>query len=335
MKRRFAVPVAAIVMAAVGAAVALGASNPLVATGKASGITTTSATLNATVNSGGRHTGYYFDYGLTASYGVATAIKSAGSGTKPVAVKSTTGALTPGTPYHYRVVASNGLGTSYGLDRTFKAAGHPPPGAVTGGVLQVGHAFAILSGTVTPNGESTSWDFQYGPRVGDYTATSNGGTVPPTSLASTVSITISPLPTGTTFHYRLVALHPNASQVGQDASFTTLPFPRPRPRVTARTTPHQARSKPYVFITTGSLGLPASIPAPAGCNGTVAVRYFVGKRSVAVGLAAVQPSCAYASELTFHKLVNRRSTRLRVEVRFRGNAYLASTSARVQRVRLG
>lgn len=335
MKRRSAVLATAVMMAAVGATVALGASNPLVATGSASGVKTTSATLNATVNPGGRHTTYNFNYGLTAAYGATTAAKSAGSGTKAVPVKATVAALTPGTVYHYQVVASNSIGGSFGHDRTFKTAGHPPPGATTGGVLKVGHGFAILTGTVVPNGQSTNWVFQYGPRAGDYTATSNGGTVASTSLASTVSVSISPLPTGTTFHYRLLALHGNAFQVGQDESFTTLPFPRPLPRVSARTTPHQARSKPYVFTTSGSIRLPAAIPAAAGCNGTVAARYFVGSRSVGLGLAPVQPNCTYTGAVTFHNLIRHRSTRLRVEVRFRGNAYLASTSARVQRVRLG
>ena len=335
MKRRLAVLVAAIAMTAVCAAVALGASNPLVATGKASSITTTSAALNATVNPASRATNYLFQYGPTTGYGLTTSTKSAGSGSKTVSVKLTASGLTPGTVYHYRVVAYNSIGTSYGQDRAFTTAGHPPPGAVTGGTLKVGHGFAILTGTVVPNGQATNWLFQYGPAANDYTASSNGGTVAANSLASTVAITISPLPTGTTFHYRLVALHANTYQAGQDESFTTLPFPRPLARVTGKTTPHEARSKPYVFTTTGSIRLPASIPAAAGCNGVVAVRYRVGNRSVAVGLATVQPDCTYTDEVTFRTLVNHRSTRLRVEVRFRGNAYLASTSARVQQVRLG
>ena len=37
--------------------------------------------------------------------------------------------LTPGTTYHFRVVASNGVGTTAGPDQTFKtdAAAVPPP----------------------------------------------------------------------------------------------------------------------------------------------------------------------------------------------------------------
>lgn len=336
MRKTLAVLVAATVTGAVYAAVALGASNPLVATGKASSITNTFGGVSATVNPGGRHTRYFFQYGLTAGYGALTAPKSAGSGTKALTVKATLTGLTPGTSYHYRVVAFNSIGTSYGQDRSFKTSGHPPPGAVTGGPLKVGHGFAVLSGTVVTNGQATTWAFKYGPAAGVYTATSNGGIVPATSVASTVSETISPLPTGTTFHYVLIALHPNAApQVGQDLTFTTLPFPRPLPRVRASTGPHRARHKPYLFSTTGQVALPASIPAALGCNGTVAIRYFVGHRSVALGLAAVQPNCSFGGAVTFHKLVNKVSTRLRVEIRFRGNAYLASTSARVQRVRLG
>jgi len=104
----------------------------------------------------------------------------------------------------------------------------------------------------------------------------------------------------------------------------------------AHTVPHQAIDTPYIFTTTGTLGLPRSIPAYAGCSGVVAVRYFIGHHhSYALGLGQVQPNCNFAVAVQFHHLVDHRSTRLRIEIRFRGNGYVLPSSARVEHVRLG
>ena len=52
-------------------------------------------------------------------YGDNGRTRSAGGGTSAVSVKETAGGLTPGTTYHYRLVATNQGGTSVGRDRTF------------------------------------------------------------------------------------------------------------------------------------------------------------------------------------------------------------------------
>jgi hypothetical protein len=78
--------------------------------------------LNASVNPNGIATQYQFEYGPTKSYGStfpASAV-SVGSGTTSVKVTQTISAgLEPNTFYHFRVVASNGDGVSYGADKTF------------------------------------------------------------------------------------------------------------------------------------------------------------------------------------------------------------------------
>src|SRR5919201_6217055 len=56
-------------------------SAPVAVTGSASSITATGATLNGTVNPGGRDTMWHFEYGTTTSYGSSTAVKDAGAGT--------------------------------------------------------------------------------------------------------------------------------------------------------------------------------------------------------------------------------------------------------------
>ncbi len=88
----------------------------------ATNVTGTGATLNGSVNPNGAETKYYFQYGPTSSYGTTTPEVSAGSGTSNVRVHQVITGLSPGS-YHFRIVASNGTGTSYGFDWSF---GTPP-----------------------------------------------------------------------------------------------------------------------------------------------------------------------------------------------------------------
>lgn len=95
------------------------ATAPTVVTDAATNITQTTAQLNGAVNPNGVATTYYFQYGLTASYGSNTPVLSAGSGSSPVAVNANIGSLAAGTIYHYRVAATNSGGTSYSNDGVF------------------------------------------------------------------------------------------------------------------------------------------------------------------------------------------------------------------------
>ena len=102
---------------------------PAVTTGAATSVAATGATLNGTVNPNGSSTTYWFEFGETAAYGNETAHASAGSGSSPVAESAALAGLTPGTSYHYRVVAQNAGGTTPGGDRTFTTPA--PPVATT------------------------------------------------------------------------------------------------------------------------------------------------------------------------------------------------------------
>jgi hypothetical protein len=310
-------------------------SSPLVSTGSATSIKPTSAVLNGKVNPEGTKTSYQFRWGLTAQYGSQSSFHSAGSGTTSVSVKVTAGSLIPGTKYHYQIIATNQFGTALGKDRTFTTSGHAPPGATTGPPAIVGHQFVILTGTVVPNGQATTAAFQYGIDT-NYGATSFGQALASKTAPATISERINGLAPGTIFHYRLVSFHSNSQALGNDAMFMTLPIRRFRPdAVHARTTPHRSRTKPYAFNTTGSITPPKALLAGVACNGTVAVRFFIRHKSVALSLAQVQPNCTYSAQTPFSGLIGHRSRRLRVEVRFRGNGYLGSASPAPQRVRLG
>jgi hypothetical protein len=66
-----------------------------------------------------RATSYHFEFGPTPAYGSSTPSQDAGAGNSAATVSATVSDLAPGTTYHYRLVASNGDGTSVGADRTF------------------------------------------------------------------------------------------------------------------------------------------------------------------------------------------------------------------------
>jgi hypothetical protein len=90
---------------------------PLVQTTAASSVTANSVVMNGTVNPNGATTSAYFQYGTTTSYG-STGQSVSGIATTQNVQTALTG-LAPNTTYHYRIVASNGSGTSYGSDTSF------------------------------------------------------------------------------------------------------------------------------------------------------------------------------------------------------------------------
>lgn len=101
---------------------------PTVLTGTASNVTRTSAVLNAFVDPNGEAvSACHFDWGTTPAYGHLSSCSSLpGSGQSLVAVAAAIGGLTKGTTYHFRIVATNPSGTSYGFDRTFSTLTRPP-----------------------------------------------------------------------------------------------------------------------------------------------------------------------------------------------------------------
>ncbi|MBE7495933.1 MAG: cadherin-like beta sandwich domain-containing protein [Verrucomicrobiaceae bacterium] len=93
---------------------------PAVATSSATQITTTSGTLNGTVNPNGLATTAQFQLGLTTSYGSTFPVTlSPNNGTSAQSVSAFPSGLLPGTTYHYRLTATNGNGTSTTADASF------------------------------------------------------------------------------------------------------------------------------------------------------------------------------------------------------------------------
>ncbi len=97
-------------------------------TGSASGITETTAVINATVNPNrGAVTECNLEYGTSETYGAsAPCSPSPGSGHSPVAVSASVTGLSANTSYQFRVVATNAYGTTYGQGRSFRTRSAPP-----------------------------------------------------------------------------------------------------------------------------------------------------------------------------------------------------------------
>src|SRR6202007_1918782 len=95
---------------------------------------------------------YAFQYGTTTGYGAQTAPVAIGSGTTEVKVSQTIVGLQPGVVYHYRLVATNTVGTTNGGDVILTTKGIPLTFSIatTPNPCGFGGAFSlngVLSGT--------------------------------------------------------------------------------------------------------------------------------------------------------------------------------------------
>jgi hypothetical protein len=95
-----------------------------------------------------------------------------------------------------------------------------PPEVTTGTATNVGTNSATLNGVVNPNGLSTTAKFLYGTTTNYGSVTNVTGTLTGTN-ATNVSVGLTNLVAGTTYHYALAATNATGSTQGSDQSFTT------------------------------------------------------------------------------------------------------------------
>jgi plastocyanin len=229
---------------------------PVVATNPATKVAAFSATLNGSVNPRGAPTMVSFQYGFTTSYGSTTPMQAQNGNTVRPVSANIAGLLANRT-YHFRIVAHNSGGTSFGADRTFStltATGLPV--VITNPATLIASFSATLNGSVNPHGLTTTVSFQYG------TTTAYGSTTPiQTKTGNTyqdIAANISGLSANTLYHFRIVATNSAGTRFGADRTFTTLSV----------TGPPVATTNPATFIASFSAtlnalldphGLPASV----------------------------------------------------------------------------
>jgi hypothetical protein len=125
--------------------VTITAKAPAVITTAASAITSSSATLNGTVNPDSANvTACTFEYGTSVSYGKTASCSSLpGSGSSAVAVSAAISGLAASTTYDYRLVATNSTGTTDGTNETFKTPGAAGPEGYENGKLLTTKPIAV------------------------------------------------------------------------------------------------------------------------------------------------------------------------------------------------
>lgn len=206
---------------------------PVVATGDPYAVAGSSATLVGAVDPKGLPTQVWFEYGLTSAYGRSTPPRSVTSAGGVLDVLAPSEGFIAGATYHYRIVASNAAGTSTGDDVTFVVvngggSGSPaptaPPTATTGDILALQSTSVILLGNANPNGGTTLARFEYGPTaaLGFQSAVQGLGNG---NAGVAVSIPLSGLLPGTTYHYRLVSSNSLGTTAGGIETFTTAAAP--------------------------------------------------------------------------------------------------------------
>jgi hypothetical protein len=111
-----------------------------------------------------------------------------------------------------------------GLAAAAPAAAASVPSASTGPARGVSYATATLTGSVNPQGQDTTYFFQYGPTkaYGLQTALADAGAGKRTV---NVSLAISGLQPITRYHFRLLAVNASGAAAGGDRSFMTTKVP--------------------------------------------------------------------------------------------------------------
>ena len=193
-------------------------NTPVITTLEASAIQLNSATLNGTVNPNGLATEYHFDWGTTASYGNLTTTIAAGSGASAIAVNAPISGLVTGTTYHFRLVAENAEGTTYGFDMTFT------PGAAivsTTSLSAINSAAATSGGIISSDGGSAitargvCWSTSPDPlATGNHTTDGTG--------TGSFSSSITGLQANTEYYARAYATNAYGTWYGYNTPFKTL-----------------------------------------------------------------------------------------------------------------
>lgn len=138
-----------------GAGLAFAAGPPTATTGAATNITSSSATLNATVFPNQNSTNYSFQYGTSTAYSNQTAIQGPVNGNAGKDASADVIGLAPSTTYHFRVVATNSAGTASGADATFttRAPGVPGPTAANAVTIGSSPTNVTFGGATTIKGQ--------------------------------------------------------------------------------------------------------------------------------------------------------------------------------------
>lgn len=164
------------------------------------------------------------------------------------------------------------------------------PAATSGATKDVAVTAGTLTGSVDPQGEATSYHFEYGTSTA-YGLSTAAGDAGSGSAAVAVEAALANLTTNTTYHYRLVASNASGTDRGADRTFTT------------RGAPAASTSAAQGVSTTG-----ARLRASVDANGFATTYHF--EYGTTTGYGASTPERAAGSS-TSARTVSETVSRLR------------------------
>jgi len=203
-----------------------------ITTEDATGVTVTSATLHGSfdIDAEGGDTHYYFQYGADTNYGSVVPIPAppgadAGNTVGHPSVQQTI-EVTAGQEVHFRIVATNSFGSTFGGDKSFKAPNIPEITGTTS--ANVTASTADLIAKINPNGDDTTYYFEYGtsPEY-DHKVPISAESIGNGQTPVEVSQHIENLEIGATYHFRVFAENQwgEASSTDQTFAFFTANCP--------------------------------------------------------------------------------------------------------------
>ncbi len=251
---------------------------PAVTTSAATDISTDFATLNGAVIANGATATAWFQYGASSGSYTGTTTRGA-SGTSSATVSAAISGLSASTMYYYRLVAQNGVGTSYGSETTVTTASpYVPPPVFTLSVTSTSPSNGATGVAVTTSVTATFSDIMNNSTINTDTFQLSGPSGKVSGLVSsggyTATFTLpssTQLAYGTTYTAKVTTGARAANSAGTTLdsdyswSFTTASAPVvPTPTPTATSTP---ASTPVVVATIAPTPAPSptatSKPTPA------------------------------------------------------------------------
>jgi hypothetical protein len=195
-----------------------------VVTGPVASIEPESVTLTGELLPGGFDANYYFEWGASEAYDNSTPAPpgtDVGSGLSTVVAEADLEGLSPNTLYHYRLVAENEYGITRGQDQTFTTSG--PPRICNEPITAIGQEEATVNACVNPDQLVTTYHFEYGETTSYGTEWPPGGqSIGSGSTPVAVSMVLTGLRVGATYHVRVVAENRAGRTIGPDQTFTTV-----------------------------------------------------------------------------------------------------------------